>query len=1515
MKWQVIKNRGRLWLRRILVYGVYLTIVLLLGAFIVVQIPAVQQALAARYLRDLKGATGFDITAESLYLTWYDRLVIHGLTVKDPEGNTMISAGTLRLNFQIGSLVGRNAFNIDAATLDSARVYVANIDESDTSRNLNFTVFVDRINNMSRGGSGKSPVVNIGEIALDHSTFIYNDNDSDSINQGFDYRHFSLDLDAGSVTEFKVIGDTIQFRVQSLHAVDDVTGLDVKELRTFFRISQTGLEFTDLHMKAGNSIINDSIVFTYKRQRDLNDFNNLVNMSMRLRETILDPHDLALFAPGAERIGQPVRLSGNISGRVKRLSYKKMNVQFGRTRLAGNLEMDGLPAFNETFIKLSLTHGTIDINDLQFAFGDVVFSRLKPLDRFQMTGTFIGFINDFVADADLRSPLGHLRSNLNFKVNENNFDNSLYVGKLSLKDFNLGKYIGDTTLLQLVTLDGTVRGKGLTYKTADLTLVGNIYSIGIRGYDYTQIKTDARFASQFFNGDITIDDPNLKLNAEGSVDFRKGNNEVRIKATLDTAFLDKLGLTSRPLFVRSYIDVDSRGLHLDSLFGDALLRDTKVLYNNKTLELDSIHVFSEHDGQERSITVRSSIFDASLKGNYYNTTLFADIAQFYQEFLLSVQNEKEEITKYYTTKRRSGQSYEARINMVVHDIRPLSDLTNADIHISDGTIVEGRFANGLTSIFQLFSSIDTLSFKDKVLVGNEFEFTGSKIRDSANVLSMVTLRSSQQHFTQAVETKDLLLEGIWNRDHVDVGLDLDQTRMDNSIRLRAEVDFLSDSTRVRVQPSYIRILDKEWKVDERNIILFKGREIRVSQLKFHHDTTAVLLDGVVSRSPAESVVLTVTKLGLDLLNNFSSERFNGTMNGTVSLRDIYNRLEFQSDMHVREFMVNDLLIGDITGINKWNPESRKFDIEVAVDRLQERTVDIEGTYDPTVRDSPLDAEARFVDTRLQIVGPLLRGLFSEIDGQLTGSYTIKGTFAEPQITGVGTISRGQMKIDYLGTLYYFTGTFGMTPTQFVFEDWNATDVMGNKGTLRGYIAHKNFGKFTINLDGQFSNFQVLNTTSRDNDLFYGQGFATGDVSIFGPSANLKISSTARTEANSKLFIPISGTSEVDKKDFIKFTHFTDSIGFDGTVTESRRRELSGVSLDLNLEITPAAYAEIIFDIKAGDIIRGRGNGDILIQMDTKGEFNMFGGIQFTEGAYNFTLYDIINKEFTIKPGSRLTWYGDPYQGIMNITASYRQLASLAPIYDKDPELQTEPAIKRKYAVEVLLKLEGPMLSPLINFDLVANDLPNNVSVEGRGPVRLSFDFDAFKARLDEQELKRQVFSLIILRRLSPLDAFSTSGSLANSVSELLSNQLSYWLTQVDQNLEIDLDLGALDAEAFNTFQLRLSYSFLNGRLRVTRDGTFTSQNEQQQSVAAIVGDWTVDYLLTPDGKFKVKMYSRSNFNAVSSSIGAQGSMTTGVSLLHTQNFNEVKDLLRGARDKRRREMTEEDDAADRDGGN
>ncbi|MBL7866111.1 MAG: hypothetical protein JNK10_14620 [Cyclobacteriaceae bacterium] len=89
---------------------------------------------------------------------------------------------------------------------------------------------------------------------------------------------------------------------------------------------------------------------------------------------------------------------------------------------------------------------------------------------------------------------------------------------------------------------------------------------------------------------------------------------------------------------------------------------------------------------------------------------------------------------------------------------------------------------------------------------------------------------------------------------------------------------------------------------------------------------------------------------------------------------------------------------------------------------------------------------------------------------------------------------------------------------------------------------------------------------------------------------------------------------------------------------------------------------------------------------------------------------------------------------------------MAPIL-QDQSVVSDPVIRRKYPVEVLLKLEGLMMTPQLNFDLSARDLPDNVLTADGKSVRLKFEFDAFKSKLDEQELKLQVFSLIVLRKL------------------------------------------------------------------------------------------------------------------------------------------------------------------------
>lgn len=1501
MNRQVIKNR----VVKTLAYSATTLAFLLISGFLFLQIPAVQEKIINRYLRGFSDVTGFRTTIGDFQLLWFDRLELRNVEVRDPEDNRMIAVKNVLINFQLSQLLEQRDVNVDGVFLDSARVFITRMNESDTSRDLNINVFVNRINENygGNGPTGRSPRVNIGEAILHQSAFTYVDQDRDSIKTGFNYNQFAFDIDEAQLQNFLAFGDTIQFKLQTLLATENASQFTINQLSTFFRISQQGMEFIDLNLRSGKSVVTDTILFTFNGRRELDEFNEKVNIHAHFENTVIHPEDLALFAPAAGRLTQPVVLNGSFNGRINDFKLTGMELRTGNSVLKGSLDMEGLPLLSETFTILELKNSTLDFTDLQGILGEAALDRLKPLGQVHMDGQFLGYFTDFVANGNFAGDLGRVSTDINFKVNEADFNRSVYSGKIAMKDFEMGTYLRDTANFQRVTLDGNIKGSGLTLSTANFKLDGKVDEIGIKKYNYKNIKTNARFASEFFNGLLSINDPNLKFRAEGSIDLRKGINEIKVRANIDTALFRNLKLTEQELFIRSDMDVNLKGLHLDSIVGTADIKDLHVVNNGKSLSLDVIQLISEQHNNNRAIHVQSSVLDGEVSGDFLLTDLIYDLQTAVKEILLNIRNDEKAIRTYYREKNYHPKSYETAFRFRLKDLEPVIHLFNVDLLVSSNTLVEGKFTSGYTTILQAYSNIDSLAYNKSLFVNTEVDVTASKIADSTSVLAMAFLNSDRQSLTKTLKTKNLLAEAIWNENQVNFSLDAEQQEQTNYVRLRGNLHFLNDSTQLRFLPSTIKILEKTWDFAPDNLVTIKKENIRVDELRVRNSNQFVLIDGKLSRDPSETLSMTISELDLSILNPITGRDITGVLNAMFQLNDYYQSPQLQNNVHVDSLTVDNFLIGDVTGKNLWDPALKQFQINFFIDRNDNRIVNLNGFYNPSRKSAPLEVSARLENANLRIIEPFFDDMFSNIGGTITGDYRISGKLESPAIEGEGKVTGGRIMVNYLKTTYQFTGFIGLSPNSIYFRNMELSDLFKNQGKLNATLTHQDFKSMRINLESTFRNFQVLNTTDKDNSLFYGQGYATGDFSITGPLTNLKFNAHARTDKNTKISIPIGGSAEIEQAEFIRFVNFSDST-YQSSLNDNlaNKLDLTGITMDFNLDITPDALFEIIFDYQSGDIIRGRGNGEIQLQLDTRGEFNMFGPFEFAQGAYNFTLYDIINKDFDIQKGSRIIWFGDPYGATLDISASYNQLASFGPILSNQT-LASLPQLRRKYPVTVLLELDGPMLSPEIEFDIVARDLPQSIVVEGGQTVRLDFDFQAFKNKLDEQELKRQVFSLVVLRRFSPPESFNTSGSIVNSVSELLSNQLSNWVSQVDENLEIDLDLSAMDEEAYNTFQLRLSYTFMNGRLRVTRDGTFygsqdNSNLNNNQSLSSIAGDWTVDYLLTPDGKLKVKMYNRTNINPILNTLGSQNSVTTGVSISHTQSFNEIKDIWKTARSRR-----------------
>jgi hypothetical protein len=348
----------------------------------------------------------------------------------------------------------------------------------------------------------------------------------------------------------------------------------------------------------------------------------------------------------------------------------------------------------------------------------------------------------------------------------------------------------------------------------------------------------------------------------------------------------------------------------------------------------------------------------------------------------------------------------------------------------------------------------------------------------------------------------------------------------------------------------------------------------------------------------------------------------------------------------------------------------------------------------------------------------------------------------------------------------------------------------------------------------------------------------------------------------------------------------DTVRVNEVTEEINRLEIENIRMNFILDITPDAYAEIIIDPRTGEGISGRGRGVLTMNVDTQGNFNLSGNYEITQGQYNFSLYNVVKKQFTVQPGGRITWYGDPTQGVMNLTAEYKENLSLQPLQTRTSTLNSDnPTASRRYPARVIMKLNGELLSPDIAFGFNFDEFPN--TSENQTTIA------AFQNRIanDDQEMNRQVFSVIMTRSFSPEGQFAGGGSISSSLGQLLSSQLNNFIGQVDQNLEVQVDLASIGQNALENFQLSVAYTFLNGRLRVSRDGGFTD-NRGNTDATSIIGDWQAEYQLSKDGVYRMRIFNRNNFNTFTSLSLSKNVSTYGISLSQNVSFNNFRELFK-----------------------
>jgi len=681
--------------------------------------------------------------------------------------------------------------------------------------------------------------------------------------------------------------------------------------------------------------------------------------------------------------------------------------------------------------------------------------------------------------------------------------------------------------------------------------------------------------------------------------------------------------------------------------------------------------------------------------------------------------------------------------------------------------------------------------------------------------------------------------------------------------------------------------DSVWKIDPFQITTDRD-QFEIDHFLISHGAENLGVRGAISLNAADTLFIGFHDVNLDNLNPVIGSqdfRFGGRMTGDARLYDMRNKAMFLTEVRIDSLAVNGLPMGLATISSRSAGTGEPVLMNVLIQSGTVKTVQLNGQYNPA--NSNLDFDMEVDQLRMDLANHFVNDELLDVKGLAMGKIKVGGTLKNPLLTGDIQMQKASFVVNYLNTRFYFSDHVVITPDAFSVTKMDVTDAEGNHAHVSGAVRHNKFNDIRLDFDVDFKDFVLLNEIESRNAGYWGKGYGTGVGTIRGPLLSLMIDVSARSSAKTKFYIPVTTTDEARVIDFVTYTERPreeperDLLDFSVARNSGYEVNLYGATVNIDLDITPDAEVQLIFDSKVGDIIHAKGSGNLRVYIPPTSGFTLTGDYTIEQGDYQFTLQNMPVKRLQIEPGATIKWTGDVSNAQLDIDAVYRTKAAL---YDLLQD-ETNPDLTQRIPVECHLQMTGYLETPNFDFNIVLPPTSNDLA---RTQLQ----------NLTKEEMNKQVISLLILNRFMPLQGTSSGTARGyenaglSTTTEVLSNQLNYWLSQVTKDFDVGFNYRPGDQLTSDEVEVALSKQFLNNRMTINVNGNMdvrpTTTNTNQ-----LVGDVEVEYKIKQSGKVRVKVFTRANDHL----LYEYAPYTQGVGMFYREEFDTFGDLARKYRDK------------------
>ena len=1340
----------------------------------------------------------------------------------------------------------------------------------------------------------------VKSIAITNGTYR---NDRDSLIPGwahFDGEHINFGAITGTINDFRFVKDTL--RAHASLATKERSGLTVERLQSNLRFHPQLMEFNNLYLKTNRSVLGDYFAMKFSDIGDMNDFIHAVTMNANFKNSSVASDDIALFAPEIKDWNKTFQLNGRVKGTVDALSGENVNIRAGlSTGLQGNFSLVGLPNINETLI-------TVTANELRTNYADAVTfipalrtvqtPDLRKLGAIRFKGSYTGFINDFVTYGTIQTALGTVTTDLNMKLPEGKTP-PVYSGSLSTNSFQLGQFLKNSEL-GVIAFKGDVKGRGFEWKTLDMTVNGTVKKIEVRDYTYQNITAKGRLYRQTFTGDFAINDPNAQASGSGMIDFSTSVPSFNLKADVVKAHLKALGLTAEDLALSGRFDVDMSGKDIGSLLGNANISEATLTHNGERLSFDSLYISSTYANGRRTLRARSNELDATIEGKFDLETLPDAFTLFLNRYYPA----------YIKPPRGTFPNQDFTFHIETGLIEDYIKLVDKRLSGFNYSKIDGSL-NVASNLFKLNANVpefgfEQYSFSDVVLTGDgdldRLQLNGTV--NNAVVNDSLTFPQTTFSINARNDVSDIVINTTAN-----------QTI--NNANVSAQIRTFSNGALILFNPSSFVINGKTWNIEQGGELDFRSNAIVQGTLVLRESNQEIRITTLPSDVGSwNDLHIALQNINLGDVTPFfvKGYRIEGLLSGDVTIEDPQNRFNILSSVKTDQLRVDNDSIGQVeaevfynnrTGLltgkgNNLDP-SHQVRFDMALD----------------LKDSANQHRDRIsvvpINYPVKILERFIGDLFSDLQGYITGRLDILGEGDNRDYVGKAQLRDAGLKVNFTQVYYKIDDTeINLREDRIDFGAIKLRDSEGNPATMKGSIAHNNFQdmEFDIEVEVDSRPMQLLNTNYNDNQQFYGRAKGTGFFKLYGPQDDMYMYIDAYPSPTDSAYItlPPSRSRESGQADFMverKYGREMSPTELTGSATN--------ITYEVNLTANPMVNVEVILDELTGDIIRGRGTGELSIKAGTSKPLSIRGEYQIEEGSYLFTFQSFFKKPFVLRRGSNnfIKWDGDPYNAQIRFDAVYQadnvSFTPLASSLSLSDQLQNY-----RGDVNVIAQLSGDLFRPAFNFKL---EVPEN-SPAANDP---SLMFGLQQIERNPNEINKQVTYLIVFNSFAPYEgnssnyrplnefAYSTlSGLLFGGVNRLLNQQLSKLFNNNDLSFNFTGSLYNPDLlgrdRGFN-LQANAGISIglpLNDRVQVTFGGTFNipigdtyGQSNLNQEFR-LFPDVNVDLLINQSGSIRATFFYNQS-PAVFPGAGSAGdpNRRAGAKISYRKEFNSIRELIFG----------------------